>query len=239
MILGEVVHDQIAETITHNLSLETSLVNLANTMQDLTRLLSGLEVVTTKRKSLDNLPKLATRYFSTWWKLVHPSSPERLDVFKSLAWPPVVERRYQREGMRGTRYGQWATIDAIFTGLQGEHTIVDWKSSVREQASDSQLDYYRYVSRLTSAKALYLNLHGGSVQWARAYPGDDQIRARIRQAESAKDRMLREMPRKEPSTLCRFCPVQAECGTFDKREYRQTRKRLVPMVDLPVDRLTA
>lgn len=211
LILGEVTHKVIEQTVLEDLNQDTALSMVTQIMEQEIASLPASGYLTTVAKTPDKLVNLGRKVIGKWFDLVYPDSPNRLSILQGHSWPPVVEAVYQRN--QGTVAPAWCTVDALFDSS----LILDWKTSARPQASFRQLDYYRYVTGLPRARAAYVNLLSGQVQEAPEYVGDLSIRATINSTIGVKKDVL---GRKVPSWAfrksgeCKWCPYKKACPAW-------------------------
>lgn len=249
--LGDSIHDAIFQAITRDLTLDQTLRVVLESISCWQAELHALPIQTAKR-TLESMATDAERIIRSWFRWIHPSSPDRLHILDGYLWPPRAEVPFRLTPEEsGTEYGVWGTVDAIFDPKPGRDLpplILDWKSSVRrvwDTGHVGQLDFYRFGLRTPDADAalVYLDRTRAKDVLAKAgpYPGDPRVRRGIIAAEVAKQRIIEtKVAPFNVGPQCRRCPVRAICpklstGTERKEriaELRDTLSRLEPMTEL-------
>lgn len=229
--LGTIAHSVLEQAINRNLDLDDALA-LASSMVD--GWLQGVDQpIETKARTMDTMQADAARLVSNFYKYVHPSSPDRLEIFDSYQWPPATEQSFMLPATdAGTTYPVWGSADAIFERKPGadvaEHLVIDWKSSLHKIRDNDQLDFYRFGLQLPEADAAFLYLdrsrRSAVLQMADPYVGDRVMRRRIKAAETQKQAILdQQRVYFKPSALCRVCPVQGLCPRRAKGQEQTER----------------
>ncbi len=150
-VLGSGLHKTIELTILDNLDYVQGQAELRLELQMLlhdNRKVGTLESSSARRKrSLDTMFGDAKRMYMTWWKAVHPDSPDRHHFYDDYDWPPEVEYMIELpDEVERTGAALFTEVDAIFEGGPEERpvAIVDWKSGSSKSEKEFQLHIYRY-----------------------------------------------------------------------------------------------
>lgn len=212
--LGGFVHQTIAEAIQTDLGVEAAVDQVIALVDDWRLQVDRDQLIETAARTVDSMAEDAARLCRSWFKWCHPSSLDRLDIFKSYNWPPKVEATYVRTDL-GTSYPVWGTVDAVFAAPDGSTMIVDWKTGTRK--SDSlQLNLYRLLLGEPEARAVFVHLdrvqERAVVQASDPYPGDEAMIHTVKSAESIKARIISERrARAVPGRQCGTCIARAVC----------------------------
>ena len=193
---------------------------------------AGREILTAYRslRTVDTMRADMTQTVKSWFKDVHPDSPDRMPRYDEYTWPPKVEHiiLLPDVGSHGLR----TQVDAIFVdGPEREEVaIVDWKTGSSSSAPRAQLDIYHYGGKLEGWMPPEQKFTGwfhhttkGKLQVIERYIGDAVVASWIRAADLRKAEIAKAeyLPVADNSFRCaktntanKNCPV---CGPEDTR----------------------
>lgn len=237
--MGNLIHSGIKLAIVHDLDVGNVVPLIRDKISLWQRGQQGPVIETKARPNTAELGVIAERHIRQWFKTVHPSSPDRLDVYNDYSWPPKVETVHHRDV--GTKYPIWGTIDAMFDHKNGSDLLlVDWKSSTRSQ-QPLQLNFYRFLLDRPDAQAGYHYMdrvrRPSIFQPIGDYPGDAVMRRHVEVTERVKAGINLGQISFKPSPLCKVCPVQDGCPKRgDPSESWDRKRRLQAAFKPPTQR---
>lgn len=242
-ILGTSIHTAIEETILNDLSIEDMVASAHIDKQVMLAEArdNGIIQQTSARakRGLDTLDTDIERMCDKWWKDVHPSSPDRMDVYANYQWPPVVEHEINIEVEPGHRL--ITTVDAIFTGINGqvpfgeETLIVDWKTGSTKKAHPSQLQTYAFglskegMFDTESQKVVGMFHHTDHSlgQYVYDYWGDTVVSQHVARTYRNKKQLLESGATFNPDWWCGYCTAKAVCPVEGEGSFKEVAIRVL------------
>lgn len=250
-ILGTALHTAIEEVCRGEADTAQQMIDIAQTERMMMVAQSnGIIESASKRakRGMHTIEADIERMATKWWNDVHPTSPNRMDLYQQYQWPPTLIEHETDVELEG--YGKLVTtIDAVFTGNDtakfGEETLIcDWKTGATSRSNPSQLQIYAYALRregIMSDQATIVGqfhyLDHSKLGRVYEYWGDEQVEAALRLTRTLKDGILE---RKEvvysPDWWCGYCIAQAVCPVAGKGSNTAVRDRIgeATLLELPV-----
>jgi len=219
-IRGSAVHAAIEAAITYDLGMTEAVDEAGYFIHRALRAAQaeGQEVLIAPRSCTTTatlLPEAAT-LIGTWFRSVHPDSPQRMAAYSQYDWPPIVEHQIRLSGS-----ALYTTIDARFSGGPESRpvAIVDWKTGSKAYAPESQLQTYTFGGRREGwfpedqeTIGWFHHLKADKLQWAEQYWGDAVVMAWLDATVARKIAVTGSlMPVANPGPLCFTCPVRWAC----------------------------